>query len=904
MRLFKQITSSWLLFLAGVALVVCSARESDADDDDGIERSSRRFIVTLDPKITPSLADFQKHLDEQGINYKIFQDYTAIAPDVYYGVSVILEHPEDVARMGRSNHVQKISPVTKIRSMAPVTQKISPSQPVLKSENYPPHLKTNITELHKMGFYGQGIKIAIIDSGVDCAHEALGGGFGEGYKISFGRDLVGDNYNGKNEIEPNDTPCTPCGDHGTHVTGIIGARDVGYGFTGVAPNATLGMYRVFSCNEQMGTDNDLVMSALLHAHKDGADIVSASIGGSGGWGYGEAVLDVVNNLVSKKNATIFFAAGNEGEDGLFSGYSPAGAANSIAVGSVDSDLTSSKLITSTGREINYFTAQPFNDTPSFPIYRTSNSSEVQDDACAELPESTPDLSKYIVLIRRGTCFFKLKIKNAKAKGAKQVMFYMNSTTNIQLEDQISGVRIFSVNHTDGEYLYEQSEKDSEGFKIQFPSVGLFYLPTPDTGFMSNFSQYGPNFDSLSPEPAVSGVGGNVLSTFPLRNGSYAALSGTSMATPQMAGIAALIMQVNGKGFRGNILRNRLVSTATVLRENHKSDIIETVVHQGGGLVNAYCAAFAKAMLSTSALALNDSAHFNGSQKFEVTNKGNESIQYTLDHLAAGSAYTFPEESPYGRPDNQTPVKLGQDSATVQISPSTLTLGPGETGTVSVEFKAPECDTRRLNIYSGYITLDPKTNETYQLPQIGYKFLNETLNSTNKNGEFLWDRSDQNTTLIRFRTNFGTPHLRILLVAAEENGVQNITKMTCREGASPKINTLEVDEGNSTTATRETPTIETKNSTSGSLSFPRRSSDGLLLLGQIPDSESTYSPRSSTKNVWVQSWNGTLSTVINSTLEEVPDGRYKILIQALKVFGNPDDPKDCEHWLSPVIVIDS
>ncbi|KAH9817209.1 subtilisin protease [Melampsora americana] len=937
MKLFKQITSSSLLFLAGAGLVACSARESDADDDDGIEGLSRRFIVTLDPKITPSLADFQKHLDEQGINYKIFQDFTEIAPDVYYGASVILENSNDIAKMGRSNHVQKMSRVTRVRSMSPVTQRISSSQEVLKSDSFPPHLKTKISELHKMGFYGQGIKIAMIDSGVDCAHEALGGGFGEGYKISFGRDLVGDNYNGKNEIEPNDTPCTPCGDHGTHVAGIIGAQDVGYGFTGVAPNATLGMYRIFSCHGSSAAENDFVLAALLHAHKDGADIISASIGGPGGWNYGEAVLGVVNNLVLKKNATILISAGNEGEEGLFFGSSPADAANSIAVGSVDSELTASKLITSTGREIDYFTGQLFNETLSFPIYRTSNSSEVKDDACFELPDSTPDLSNYVVLIRRGTCVFKDKVMHAKSKGAKRIMFYMNSTSTIQLEDEVSGVRVMTVGHTDGEYLYEQSEKGPEEFRITFPQVGLYYVPTPDTGFMSNFSQYGPNFDSLGPEPAVSGVGGNILSTFPLRNGSYAVLSGTSMATPQMAGIAALIMQVNGKGFRGNILRNRLVSTATVLRENHKSDIIETVVHQGGGLVNAYCAAFAKAMLSTSALALNDSVHFNGSQKFEVTNTGNESIQYTLDHLAAGSAYTFPEESPYGRPDNQMPVKLGQDSATVQISPSTLTLGPGETATVSVEFKAPECDTRRLNIYSGYITLkndqpcenyqvpyfgiagalkdqiiidrgfapkDHKTNDTYRLPQVGYKTLNDTLNNTNEQGEFLWDRSEKDTTFIRFRTNFGTPQLRIYLVAAEENGAQNVTQMTLDQGTSPITNISDVDEGNPTLATEEAPTIETKESRSDSSSFPRRTSDGLLLLGEIPDSESLYAPRAGTNAIWAQNWNGTLSTVKNATLEEVPDGRYKVLIHALKVFGNRDDPLDYESWLSPVIVIKS
>lgn len=76
---------------------------------------------------------------------------------------------------------------------------------------YPPHLQTKINELHMRGIYGTGIKIALIDSGVDCSHPALGAGFGEGFKIGFGRDLVGDKFDGEHPAELNDSPCTPCG---------------------------------------------------------------------------------------------------------------------------------------------------------------------------------------------------------------------------------------------------------------------------------------------------------------------------------------------------------------------------------------------------------------------------------------------------------------------------------------------------------------------------------------------------------------------------------------------------------------------------------------------------------------------------------------------------------------------
>ncbi|QYT01891.1 hypothetical protein H0G86_008904 [Trichoderma simmonsii] len=103
-----------------------------------------------------------------------------------------------------------------------------------------------VDKLHERGIKGKGVKIGIIDTGVDYLHPSLGGGFGPGYKISFGYDLVGDNYTGINTPVPDDDPLVTCavGGHGTHVAGIIGMTDAqnqGFGLVGVAPEATIGM---------------------------------------------------------------------------------------------------------------------------------------------------------------------------------------------------------------------------------------------------------------------------------------------------------------------------------------------------------------------------------------------------------------------------------------------------------------------------------------------------------------------------------------------------------------------------------------------------------------------------------------------------------------------------------------
>lgn len=94
--------------------------------------------------------------------------------------------------------------------MKPVKRTILKSPFKLSSREFPPHLQTHVSELHRLGHFGKGIKIAAIDSVVDCSHPALGGGFGKGYKIGFGRDLSGDHYDGANKPRPDENPCGSC----------------------------------------------------------------------------------------------------------------------------------------------------------------------------------------------------------------------------------------------------------------------------------------------------------------------------------------------------------------------------------------------------------------------------------------------------------------------------------------------------------------------------------------------------------------------------------------------------------------------------------------------------------------------------------------------------------------------
>jgi subtilisin family serine protease len=71
---------------------------------------------------------------------------------------------------------------------------------------YPPHALTGVDKLHTQGFFGKGVIVGVIDTGVDYNHPALGGCFGQGCKIGGGTDLVGDAYNGTNNPQPGTSP--------------------------------------------------------------------------------------------------------------------------------------------------------------------------------------------------------------------------------------------------------------------------------------------------------------------------------------------------------------------------------------------------------------------------------------------------------------------------------------------------------------------------------------------------------------------------------------------------------------------------------------------------------------------------------------------------------------------------
>lgn len=282
---------------------------------------------------------------------------------------------------------------------------------------------TGVDKVHAQGFDGKGIKIGVIDTGVDYNHPALGGGFGAGFKVFTGYDFVGDNYNGVNDPVPDNDPDDNCRGHGTHVAGIIGANPGNeYKIKGVAYGAQLGAYRMFGCTGQ-ATD-DVIVKALLRAYEDGMHVLSLSLGSVAGWT--ETAAAVVASRIADAGRVVTIAAGNDGGMGSWYASSPGTGKSVIAVGSVDNIVIPIQNATVSGvshNPIPYLQATPLLFPEPMPIYATSTDTAAAADACSALPASTPDLSGFVVIVRRGGCSFTQKLENIKAKGGRVTLVY-------------------------------------------------------------------------------------------------------------------------------------------------------------------------------------------------------------------------------------------------------------------------------------------------------------------------------------------------------------------------------------------------------------------------------------------------------------------------------------------------
>ncbi|KAJ4290416.1 hypothetical protein N0V90_010632 [Kalmusia sp. IMI 367209] len=594
------------------------------------------------------------------------------------------------------------------------------------TDTFSTHVMTQVDQLRAQGIRGNGIKIAVIDTGIDYTHPALGGGFGEGHLVSYGTDLVGDNYDGFNTPVPDPDPIDTCEGHGSHVAGIIAAQENPFGFTGAAPDVTLGAYRVFGCGGSAG--NDVLIAAYNQAFEDGSDIITASIGGASGWT--EDPWAVAVQRIVEQGVPCTVSAGNSGDQGLFYASTAANGKKVTAVASID-NTEAPQVLTNATYSTDNSTEESFGWTPgspanwgnvSLPLWAVNYNVNDTANGCDAYPDDTPDLSGYIVLIRRGSCTFVQKATNAAAHGAKYILFYNNVPGIISVSAAVDGIEgVGMVTAEQGvEWINELASGTSVIVNIIDPTVApSFVVTSPNDatgGFLSTYTSWGPTYE-VDVKPQIAAPGGLILSTYPQALGSYAVLSGTSMACPLAAAIYALVAEVRGT-FDPATLENVISATSNPNLFNDGAETfpyLAPVAQQGSGIVQAYDAAYATTLLSVSSLSFNDTDNLIGTTNFTIQNTGDEDVTYSLANVIAATGYTLDPGSIFPA---LFPNELTTTGAELEFSEAKVTVPAGGESVVSVSVVPPALDESRLPVYSGYITLNGTNGDSLSLPYLG------------------------------------------------------------------------------------------------------------------------------------------------------------------------------------------
>ena len=412
------------------------------------------------------------------------------------------------------------------------------------------------------GINGDGIKIAVIDTGVNFNHPDL---------LGWGPD--GKVIGGYNFIQENEPPLDTNG-HGTQVAGVIAADGQ---IIGIAPKAKILAYKVSEDGE--GVSSELIIRAIEKAIDDGADIINISLGVN----KTNTKIDRAVNLALEKEIFVVTAAGNDGPAFKTIG-SPGRTSGSVTVGATYNNLTSSLVATLEVDEKPYTVIPMVGSTkldePIIGKIIFGGYGKIE-----ELKEI--DAKNSILIVERGSdvegelLYFSTKEENAANAGAKAMIVYNNE----------SGIFLGELIHEFIEPGYKPqipvvSIDRKEGLEIKesingnLANLHLFYNPD----YVTHFSSRGP----VSPfymKPDMVAPGAYINST--QNNAGYNFTSGTSYAAPHVAGAAALLLQSNPE-LHHHEIKSLLLTTVEPVSDAYGK---EFSVHESGSgrldIGNAY-----------------------------------------------------------------------------------------------------------------------------------------------------------------------------------------------------------------------------------------------------------------------------------------------------------------------------
>ncbi|MEU8261745.1 S8 family serine peptidase [Micromonospora sp. NPDC048999] len=569
------------------------------------------------------------------------------------------------------------------------------------------------------GLHGEGIKVAVIDTGIDWTHADFGGpGTAAAYdaahaaetqpanpayfgpnapKVKGGIDLVGDTYNANPDSpsyqpvpHPDPNPLD-CNGHGTHVAGTavgFGVLADGTTYTGpynqttvsgrswlvgpgVAPKADLYAVRVFGCQGS----TDMTVDAIEWAVNNGMDVINMSLGSP--FGSADDPSAVAASNAAKAGVIVVASSGNNGANPYMTG-SPASGTGVISVAANDSTANNpgARLALSTGLTVDAIDANgaAFADGTTLPVKVLKTGSAIS-LGCDPQEYVNAGVAGKIVVVKRGTCARVARAVFGQQAGAAAVIM-VNTDNNLPAyegpitENPDTGekynvtIPFLGVRGNDGTALLA-----ADGGSV---ALSAFTIPNPSFLASATFSSGGARTGDSWLKPDVTAPGVGIFSAGVGTGNGFSVLSGTSMASPHTAGMAALVRQAHPTWKKVENWKAAIVNTADPGQVNNYRTRIA-----GAGLIQAVGAT------QTQVVALGDKGTATLNYGFAELDKDYKATKTVKLHNFGSVAASFDVTTtrgagqPHSVSPNKTKVTVparGDAEVKVQLSVPSATAG--------------------------------------------------------------------------------------------------------------------------------------------------------------------------------------------------------------------------------------
>ena len=726
------------------------------------EFASSETALALRAKLAKEAEELCGELSEKGIDYALGESYSTL----FLGFEITVKAADFLATCKALGDGVEV-----------IVGEVYETAETKLVENNVNAFETGIFDTTGFDYDGTGMVIAVLDTGTDYYHTAfsdknftasadewgltfaeiealVGNTAASGFESNLtasdvyisGKLPYGYDYADK---DPDVFPINS--QHGTHVAGIIAGKDDT--ITGVAPNAQIATMKIFSDIEQTSRTS-WILAALEDCVVLGVDVINMSIGTTAGFSResDKEKISGVYDKIREHGISMVVAASNSfnstysseknGNLGLTSNPdsatvgSPSTYDGAMSVASIEGAKTSYILF---GGRIIYFeeSTNRVSEEKKFVEELLGTSKTEIEIEYVVIPGSGIeadylglDVTGKIALIRRGTTTFEEKANVAEKMGAAGAIIYNNVSGDIKMNVGETKIPVCSISQNDGEAL---AAGGSGKIKISYSQAA--------GPFMSDFSSWGPAPD-LSLKPEITAHGGSILSAVPGQD--YDRISGTSMATPNVTGVTALLRQYVMENFPESVTSNPVEVAAVVNRlmmstadiVYNKNGTPYSVRKQGAGLANLVkCAAasayvltydrFDNTVMDKSKIELGDDPSKSGVYNlvFTIDNFGTTELTYDVSAIVMTEGVSETKTNQGETTVTETSYILGAGVTIVSVTGGTqsgqsVTVAAGSKATVKMTITLTDEDKKYLDdsfengmYVEGFVTLDAKGDAT-------------------------------------------------------------------------------------------------------------------------------------------------------------------------------------------------